>query len=82
MATSRARVAQYVLDYFHRDWPSATEETSLAKDLGLDAYDIYDAGRDLRGWRGANYTPDEFGRCKKVKNIVTLIFNKVQAAGQ
>jgi acyl carrier protein len=81
MATDRARVVQYVLDYFHRKWPSATEATSLGKDLGLDAYDIYDIGRDLRGWRGANYTPDEFGACKKIKNVVDLIYKKVIAAG-
>ncbi|MGJ4899701.1 hypothetical protein ACQR2B_32480 [Bradyrhizobium oligotrophicum] len=41
MTTTRDRVEQYVLDYFHRQWPSATEATSLAGDLGLDAYEIY-----------------------------------------
>ena len=81
MATTRDRVAQYVLDYFHRRWPSATENTSLADDLGLDAYDIYDIGRNLRGWRGTNYKPTEFEECKSVKDIVSLIFTRVQAAG-
>lgn len=79
MATSRERVSQYVLDYFHRNWPSATENTSLAGDLGLDAYNVYDIGRDLRGWRGANYTPTEFGKCKTIKSIVSLIFKRINA---
>lgn len=81
MTTTRDRVEQYVLDYFHRQWPSATEATSLAGDLGLDAYDIYDIGRHLRGWRSASYTPSEFAGCELVKDIVTLIYQKVRAAG-
>jgi hypothetical protein len=77
MPISKDRVAQYVLDYFHRNYPDADTSTDLRKDLKLDAYDIYDTGRDLKGWKGASYTPDEFAGCKTIQDIVDLIFRRL-----
>jgi len=80
MAVSKAAVETYVFNYFRRNWPSAKLGTSLrgTPGLGLDEYDIYDVGRDLRHhpWTGA-YTPNEFQQCKKIKDIVDLIWTKV-----
>lgn len=61
----RARVEQYVLDYFHRKWPDADAKTDLRIDLKLDEYDIYDIGRDLKGWKGVRYTPEQFSSSTK-----------------
>jgi len=41
MAISKDRVAQYVLDYFHRDWQDADLGTNLRKDLKLDEYELH-----------------------------------------
>ncbi len=80
MTVSISDVEAYVLGYFRRNWPSAKLGTSLrgTPGLGLDEYDIYDVGRDLRHhpWRGS-YTPAEFQTCKKIKDVVELIWTKV-----
>lgn len=79
MATQaeKKEAERYVLDYFRRRWPNATLEWTLAGKLHLDEYDIYDIGRELRGWRGTTYKPSEFRKCKTIKAIVALIISKL-----
>jgi acyl carrier protein len=79
MATQAEKDAaeRYVLDYFRRRWPNVTVDTTLRSNLHLDEYDIYDIGRELRGWRGTTYKPSEFAKCKTIKAIVALIVSKL-----
>ena len=77
MASNTADIERYVLDYFHRRWPSATLATTLRGDLHLDEYDLYDIGAELRGYQGTTYTPREFLKCKSLKDIVALIKSKL-----
>jgi len=76
-SSNKAEAERYVLDYFRRRWPHADLDTTLRGQLRLDEYDIYDIGRELRGWRGTTYTPGEFAKCKTLKAIVALLLSKL-----
>ncbi len=53
-----------------------TEETTL-QDLGLDSLDTVSALMDIEEELGIEFSTDEFANAKNVKDVLSLIENKI-----